>query len=135
MLRVKVGVRAGAAGLGRTRGPARVERPAEEGLVRHGQTDGRRQFAPERAAGRYAVRHHHSEGAAWVGHAHRRAGGRAEGHLDRDALALHAHALRHRYALGHLRRLGGQAEGGAGRVEAEGEGQEFGLRVRVEGLG
>ena len=56
-VRVKVRVRAEAAGLGRTRGPARVERPAEEGLVRHGQTDGRSQFAPERAAGRYAVRH------------------------------------------------------------------------------
>ena len=33
-VRGKVGVRAEAAGLGRTRGPARVERPAEEGLVR-----------------------------------------------------------------------------------------------------
>ena len=32
-VRVKVGVRAEAAGLGRTRGPARVERPAEEGFV------------------------------------------------------------------------------------------------------
>ena len=50
---------------------------------------------------------------------------RAEGHLDRDALSLHTHALRHRHALGHLRRLGGQAEGGGGgrlRVRAKGSG-------------
>ena len=46
-----------AVGLGCTRGAARVERLGEEGPLRHGQPDGGRHLAPERAARRDAVRH------------------------------------------------------------------------------